>query len=52
MVCPRCGSRDVLSSSNPKLKIVDCECQRCGNEWLQDYDPSNKPENGLATEVK
>ena len=30
MICPECGSRDVLNSSNAEKKERYCECQNCG----------------------
>ena len=39
MICPRCGSRDVLDSRDAKRKEISCECQRCNYEWTEWYDP-------------
>lgn len=40
MICPKCGSRDVLDSRNPQKKEISCECQNCGHQWREGYDPS------------
>jgi len=39
MICPRCGSRDVLFSSNVDKEIHYCGCESCGYQWEEGYDP-------------
>ena len=43
MVCPHCGSRDVLDSRNSEKKLISAECQRCQRTWNESYDPEWKP---------
>jgi len=42
MICPECGSRDVIDSRDSKRRIITAECQHCLNEWEQGYDPFPK----------
>ena len=39
MICPKCGSRIVVSASNPVEKVMECECLHCGHEWKEKYHP-------------
>ncbi len=39
MICPRCGSRDVVDNRLPDKKIIQAECQHCQYEWEQEYNP-------------
>ena len=41
MICPKCGSRDVLHSSDWGKRKVYSECQHCLYDWEEDYDPNN-----------
>lgn len=39
MICPRCGSRDVVDNRLPDEKIIEAECLNCQHEWKQKYEP-------------
>ena len=41
MICPKCGSRDVIDWREiiKGKGIAHAECQRCTNEWVDEYDP-------------
>lgn len=41
-VCPRCGSRDVVTDATFPEGIKSCECLRCLFEWKMKYDVSTK----------
>jgi len=45
MICPKCGSRDVLDTR--KDKIIYAECQRCLYEWEMLYNPFPKPKEEI-----
>jgi len=38
MICPKCGSRDVLDTSDADRGIRYCGCENCGHQWSQRYD--------------
>jgi len=41
MICPRCGSRDVLDyrTVDGVVGVIYAECQHCRNVWEEQYDP-------------
>ncbi len=39
MICPKCGARDVVSTSLPEQEIHKAECLHCEYEWSLPYDP-------------
>jgi len=41
MRCPKCGSRDVVATSDANRRLHFCECDNCGWEWTEPYDPTN-----------
>ncbi|MDP2730344.1 MAG: hypothetical protein Q8O55_07670 [Dehalococcoidales bacterium] len=43
MVCPQCGSRDVVATADVEHGIHFCECDRCGHGWTEKYDPASTP---------
>ena len=42
MICPKCGARDVVSTSVPEQKIHKAECLHCEYEWDLPADPYGK----------
>ena len=40
MKCPRCGSQDVEDTRDSKTEEIYCECENCGHQWTQSYDPN------------
>lgn len=43
MICPECGSRDVVAMADIKNEIHLCECDRCEHAWTEKYDPASTP---------
>lgn len=42
MICPNCGSRDVVDNRIPEQGIIQAECQHCRHEWEERYNPNPK----------
>jgi Zn ribbon nucleic-acid-binding protein len=42
MICPQCGSRDIVARSDVAKGIHFCECDRCGYGWIEKYDSTNQ----------
>ena len=53
MICPQCGPRDVVASSNAERGVHFCECDNCGHHWEEPYDPTNtiKPTERKETDA-
>lgn len=44
MICPQCGSRDVDDQRVADEKLILAECNRCGHQWEESYEPDSKGE--------
>ena len=51
MICPKCGARDVVSTSVPKQKIHKAECLHCEYEWDLPHDPTGQAEKKAAGDL-
>jgi len=51
MICPICGSRDVIASADVDHQVHFCECQNCLHHWSEPYDPASIPKETIK-EVK